>query len=48
MAGTIVKQCSNCGGKAHEQDKIYGKGNRLWNVSGDGKAAKCTVCGTKK
>ena len=49
MAGTAVKQC-NCtvGPAAEYQNKVYGKNQRLHNVSEDGKKFKCTVCGTKK
>lgn len=39
---TITKQCK-CDHK--DQDEIYGKSNRLHNLSEDGKKAKCTVCG---
>lgn len=38
-----IKQKCNC--KHDYQDKKYGEGIRVMNVAGDGKTAKCTVCG---
>ena len=38
--GTKVKKCT-C--QHEEQDKLYGKGNRLMNESTKG--LRCTVCG---
>lgn len=38
---SITKHCK-CVHK--DQDEIYGKNNRLHNLSEDGKKAKCTVC----
>lgn len=40
---TSIKPCS-C--KSEYQDKLYGKGNRLFNEGV--KNVTCTVCGTKK
>lgn len=44
-SGTMVLSCT-C--KHDFQDKQYGKGNRLHNVSGNGGKAACTVCSTPK
>lgn len=41
VQGTIILQC-NC--KDEQQDKMYGKDQRLHNKSADGKTAYCTVC----
>jgi len=30
------------------QDEKYGKGRRLYNPCKDGKAHRCTVCGTER
>ena len=38
---TTILKCT-CNHK--DQDKLYGKGKRLHNVSGDGTKAFCTVC----
>ena len=39
--GTVVRACT-C---SHEfQDKLYGKGRRVANVTANGKS-RCTVCG---
>lgn len=27
------------------QDKLHGKGMRVWNATKDGKGRRCTVCG---
>lgn len=45
---TTTKQCNCTGPAAEYQDKIYGKGMRLFNLKLDNKGAKCTVCGTLK
>lgn len=42
---TTIKPC-NC--KNEFQDKTYGRGNRVHNLSERGTEAKCTVCGDKK
>lgn len=39
---------SNCTCNSEFQDKQYGKGRRLFNLSEKGNEAKCTVCGSKK
>lgn len=45
MSITVVKNCS-C---MHEyQDKKYGKGKRIHNVTIKGTTARCTVCGNVK
>lgn len=43
MSGLVVKKC-NC--KHDFQDKEYGQGQRVHNLSQKGES-KCTVCGTK-
>ena len=43
-----VKQCSCKGTPGTDfQDKTYGKGMRLMNLSGTGDNATCTCCGVK-
>jgi hypothetical protein len=42
-SGTTVKPCS-CA--SEYQDRRYGKGNRVFNLSA--KAATCTVCGKQQ
>lgn len=38
-----------CGCKSEYQDKVYGKGMRVFNLSGKNPdVATCTVCGNKK
>ena len=41
-----------CNCKHEEQDKFYGKGNRVHNqvtkTKGTSKTYKCTVCGSEK
>lgn len=47
MSKVVIKSC-DC---QHEfQDKTYGKGQRVHNVSGTGSGGKtkCTVCGKVK
>jgi len=46
MSSALIKKC-NCKNTqaANYQDKIYGDGMRVCNVS-DKKDCKCTVCGT--
>lgn len=44
---TVIKNCPNCDrkGNIHDfQDKMYGKYNRVFNISEKG-TAHCTVCG---
>lgn len=41
MSGTKVLKCK-C--TSEFQDKVYGKGMRLHNVTEDKKKASCTVC----
>jgi len=38
---SVIKSC-NC--KDEQQDQIHGKGNRVHNLSADGKRAYCTTC----
>lgn len=40
--------CTQKGCDSDFQDKTYGKGRRVHNLSPDGKRAKCTVCGNKR
>ena len=42
-AGSVVLNCK-CEHK--EQDKMYGKGKRLFNYCADNASARCTVCNT--
>ena len=34
-----------CDCQHESQDKLYGKGMRLWNQLGDSDSYRCTVCG---
>ena len=45
MSGSTTLPCS-C--KSDFQDKRYGSGNRIHNLSKDAKKATCTVCGKVK
>jgi hypothetical protein len=38
----------HCTCKQDYQDRVYGNGNRVHNVSKDGKKAKCVICGKEK
>jgi hypothetical protein len=45
MSATTVRPC-NCN---HQyQDRVYGKGMRVHNVSPKTEASVCTVCGAQK
>ena len=37
---------AQCSCKHEQQDKIHGKGNRVFNWSFKGDAGRCTVCGS--
>lgn len=41
MNTAVVRKCK-C--RSEFQDKTYGPGNRVYNVSTDGKVERCTVC----
>ena len=45
-----IKTCENQNCVSEYQDRKYGKGKRVHNLSGgvNKKTGKCTVCGTKK
>ena len=40
----MIKTCEKCGSIPHSQDKLHGKGKRVFNETVHGEA-KCTVCG---
>lgn len=44
MSEAIVKKCVNTACKSEYQDKEYGKGNRVYNLTIKG--SRCSVCGT--
>ena len=48
----MIKNCKVCGGRAHTQDELHGKGNRVFNESQNPKTKanvrRCTVCGNEE
>ncbi len=45
---TKIKSCGckgNPDNAAQYQNTVYGSGNRVYNVSYNGKVSRCTVCG---
>jgi hypothetical protein len=47
---TVIKRCA-CSDKAHTQDDIHGKGNRVHikvPMPPSGFELRCTVCGSKE
>jgi len=45
----MIAKCESCGAKAHQQDSLHGKGNRVFNAMKKQEKApqmyRCTVCG---
>jgi hypothetical protein len=50
MADKVTVEVRPCPCQSAYQDRVYGKGNRLHNLSQGGKKrnVKCTVCGSLK
>lgn len=44
MSGVKIMKCNNCGDKPHQQDKLHGKGNRVFNYATKKELYRCTVC----
>lgn len=44
----MITNCTKCETWGHEQDKMYGKGQRVHNQMKDPTKARCTVCGNIK
>lgn len=46
----MIKHCTNCGNTSHTQDKLHGKGRRVFNVieTSQYTERRCTVCGTSE
>lgn len=48
MSGSVIKKCGckiNPSNASDYQDKKYGDGMRVMNLSQKGDTSKCTVCG---
>lgn len=47
----MIAACKSCGNKPHEQNKLHGPGNRVFNQTekkdGNQQTARCTVCGAE-
>ncbi len=44
----MIKHCKSCGDKAHTQDELHGKGNRVFNehqTKDKTTVRRCTRCG---
>ena len=44
----MASEVKHCTCKHDAQDKMYGKGNRVYNLLGETTKGRCTVCGKEQ